>query len=269
MLAGICEFTTLQASFEDDLRAFRAAGFGGIGVCELKLPADGAAAALLRASGLHATACIPEVPGILPLPLFPGPDEVEVRIEALSASVRRLAELEPECVLFLTGPGPERRDLVVEGIRRIAEAGREAGVRVALEPVHPSQHETFSFVNSIADAIALLDEAGTPDVGLLVDVWHVGGDPDLVSHPDRIYGVHVSDRREPTRSHFDRLLPGDGVLPLPRILRTIRGAGYDGWYDVEVFSDDGTFGDSFPDSLWAAEPAEVARRARESLERVL
>jgi len=269
MLAGICEFTTLQASFEEDLRAFREAGVRGIGVCELKLPADGAAAALLRDSALHATACIPAVPGILPLPLFEGPDEVEVRIEALCASVRRLAELEPECVLFLTGPGPEHRDLVVEGIRRIAEAGREAGVRVALEPVHPTQRETFSFVNSIADAIALLDEAGTPDVGLLVDVWHVGDDPDLGSYPDRIYGVHVSDRREPTRSHFDRLLPGDGVLPLPRIVRTIREAGYDGWYDVEVFSDDGTFGDAFPDSLWAEAPAEVARRARESLERLL
>ena len=27
-------------------------------------------------------------------------------------------------------------------------------------------------------------------------------------------------------------------------------AGYQGWYDFEVFSDDGRWGNDFPDSLW-------------------
>jgi sugar phosphate isomerase/epimerase len=263
---SICEFTTLRASFEEDLASYAAAGVGGIGVCELKLPDDGARK--LRESGLRATACVPTIPSILPLPPLEGPGSAEERVEALCASVRRLAELEPQCVLFLTGPGEEERADVLEGVRRIAEAGRAAGVRVALEPVHPSQAEAFSFVNSIAEAVALLDEAGTPDVGLLVDTWHVGTDPDLVAHPDRIYGVHVADRREPTRSLFDRVLPGDGVLPLAQILRQLDEAGYGGFYDIEIFSDDGTFGDAFPDSLWALEADDLARRARESLERL-
>ena len=250
----------MPASFEEDLAAYAAAGVRGIGVCEFKLPPDGRR--LLRESGLSATACVPTVPSILPLPPMEGPADPAERVEALCASVGRLAELEPACVLFLTGPGEAERDVVLDGIQRIAAAGEEAGVHVALEPVHPSQRDAFSFVNSIAEALALLDEAGTPGVGLLVDTWHVGA-IGVAAAAGRIYGVHVSDRREPTRNLFDRLLPGDGVLPLAEILEAIAGTGYEGWYDVEIFSDE-----AFPDSLWRVEPAELARRACESMERL-
>jgi sugar phosphate isomerase/epimerase len=254
---GICEFTTFPASFAEDVAAYKAAGVAGIGVLEAKLPPG-----RVDLDGLHATACVPEVPSILPLPPLPGPESVEERVDALCASVRRLAELEPECVLFLTGPG-EGRAVVVEGVRRVAEAGRAAGVRVALEPVNPEQRDAFSFVDSVADALALLDEAGTPDVGLLLDTWHVSAEQ-VPAAAGRIYGVHVADRREQTRNLFDRVLPGDGVLPLRETMRAIAATGYDGWYDVEIFSDE-----SFPDSLWRVEPGELASRAREKLEALL
>jgi sugar phosphate isomerase/epimerase len=93
----------------------------------------------------------------------------------------------------------------------------------------------------------------------LTGPWHLT----RVSHADRVYGVHVADRREPIRSDFDRGLPGDGSRAA---VRTRVEAGYDGWFDVEVMSDDGTFGDAFPDSLWALPAEEIARRAVESME---
>ena len=266
MRIGICEFTTLGATFEEDLAAYRAAGVAGIGVCELKLGDD--TVELLRESGLHPTHCVPGVPSILPLPPMEGPSDPEERVAALCASVRRLAELEPECVLFLTGPAGERNDVgavVREGIRAVAAAGAEAGVRVALEPVHSSQADVFSFVHTIPHALELIGEA---DVGILLDTWHVSDPSEIRPYVDRIAGVHLADRREPTRSHFDRVLPGEGVLDLGAVLRTLDEGGYDGWYDVEIFSDNGAFGDAFPDSLWDVEPEELARRARESFERV-
>jgi sugar phosphate isomerase/epimerase len=204
------------------------------------------------------------VPSILPLPLMEGPEEPEERVDALCASVRRLAELDPVCVVFLTGPAGDR-DLVREGIRAVASAGKAAGVRVALEPVHAEQADAFSFVHTVADALALIDGES---VGIMLDTWHVS-DPDAIApYVGEIVGLHVSDRREPTRSHFDRVLPGDGVLDLPAVFRTLEAGGYDGWYDVEIFSDNGAFGDTFPDSLWDVDPTELARRARESFERV-
>ena len=39
----------------------------------------------------------------------------------------------------------------------------------------------------------------------------------------------------------------------------LAGAGWDGWYDVEVFSDNGLFGNDYPDSVWSRPAAEVAR----------
>jgi sugar phosphate isomerase/epimerase len=266
MRLSICEFTTLGATFEEDLAAYRAAGVEGIGVCELKLGAD--SAERLRESGLRATHCVPTVPSILPLPLMEGPESPEERVEALCAGVRRLAELDPVCVVFLTGPADGRADaqeLVREGIRTVAAAGEAAGVRVALEPMHPTQADVFSFVHTIPDALALI---GDEPVAIMLDTWHVSEPNEIAPYVDAIAGVHVADRREPTRSHFDRVLPGDGVLDLAPVFRTIEAGGYDGWYDVEIFSDNGAFGDAFPDSLWDVDPYELARRARASLERV-
>jgi sugar phosphate isomerase/epimerase len=252
---GICEWTTFPASFEDELAAYRAAGAGAIGLLEFKLEGVEDVRSKLQESALAVSACLPAAGSILPSPLIPGPDEPEARVAAICASVARFAELEPGCVFFLTGPG-EDSDLVREGIRRIGEAGERHGVRVALEPIHPTQAGALSFVHTIEHALELIEDA---EVGILFDTWHL----QEVSHAERIYGVHVADRREPTRSDFDRLFPGEGSRAA---VRAIEAAGYDGWYDVEVMSDDGTFEEAFPDSLWTLPADELARRAVATME---
>jgi sugar phosphate isomerase/epimerase len=252
---GICEWTTFCASFEDELAAYRAAGAGAIGILEFKLEGVEGVRRKLRESGLAAGACLPAAGSILPSPLIPGPEEPEARVESICASVARFAELEPGCVFFLTGPG-EDSDVVREGIRRIGEAGERNGVKVALEPIHPSQAGVLSFVHTVDHALELIGDA---EVGILFDTWHL----QEVSQPERIWGVHVADHREPTRSDFDRLLPGEGSRAA---VRALEAAGYSGWYDVEVMSDDGTFGEAFPDSLWTLPVDELARRAVESME---
>jgi sugar phosphate isomerase/epimerase len=102
---------------------------------------------------------------------------------------------------------------------------------------------------------------------LLVDVWHIWDSPDLLTllevHADRVVAVHLNDRREPTRSWCDRLLPGDGVADVPGIVGALRRGGYDGWFELEVVSDDGRFGSAFPDSLWRGDPVALIRAGRE------
>jgi sugar phosphate isomerase/epimerase len=131
--------------------------------------------------------------------------------------------------------------------------------------MHPTQADVFSLVHTIPDALALIDRQ---PVAIMLDTWHVSDPDEIEPYVDEIVGVHVADRREPTRSHFDRVLPGHGVLDLAAVFRTLEAGGYEGWYDVEIFSDNGAFGDAFPDSLWDVDPFELARRARESVERV-
>ena len=140
MKLSLSEISTVGATFEEDVAAYSAAGFEGIGIWEFKLPEDDEAnLKLLREAGLSVANCIPEVPSLLPLrlPGMEGPPDPEQRVEALCRSMRRLAAYEPESVLCLTGPVgrfESARSMVVEGLREVAAAAHEAGVRLGLEP---------------------------------------------------------------------------------------------------------------------------------------
>jgi sugar phosphate isomerase/epimerase len=258
MRPSISQITTVGQSFADDLDAYRAAGAAGIGIWEMKLADD--SLERFRASGLESAAAVPAVPSILPLPLLEGPADPEERVDALCASIRRLAEFEPACVMFLTGPGDRAQAL--DGIRAVADEGERAGVRVALEPVQREFAEHWTIPTSLAEAAAVLDEAGRPDVGLMYDVWHLWNQPleEIERYRERIAAVHIADWRDPTRNTNDRVLPGDGVIEFGPIFDALR---WDGLYDLEIFSDS-----ELPDSLWREDPRELARRGVEALSSV-
>jgi sugar phosphate isomerase/epimerase len=256
---SISEITTIGQSFADDLDAYGAAGADGIGIWEMKLEDD--SLDRFRASGLGAAAVVPAVPSILPLPLMEGPDDPGERIEAIRAGIRRVAHFEPECVLFLTGPGDDR-EAILEGIRAIGEEGSAQGVPVALEPTQREFAHFWSVASSLAEAQDLIDEAGA-DVGLMYDTWQLWNEPlaEIEAHRDRIRGVHLADWREPTRNTNDRVLPGNGVVDFGPILEALR---WDGFYDLEIFSDAELDG-----SLWREDPRELAARGVQQLRRVV
>ena len=49
----------------------------------------------------------------------------------------------------------------------------------------------------------------------------------------RIAIVQVSDFKVGTMSASDRVVIGDGDIPLRRLCGALADAGYDGWYDIE------------------------------------
>jgi sugar phosphate isomerase/epimerase len=275
---SISQVSTLAAGFGDDLRAYARAGVDGIGIWELKLgdgPDDEALGAL-AASGLGAASAVPDVPSILPLPLLPGPDDPQERVAALCASVHRLAAFGPSAIVCLTGPAGDRdpeaaRALAVDGLRTVAAEAGSAGVRLALEPFQRQGIDDWSLVGTLAEAAELIEEIGSPHVGVQFDVWHLWNTPDLLDeiprHAHLLAGVHVDDWREPTRGWADRVLPGEGAADVPSILGALDAAGWSGFYDLEIFSDNGAFGAAYPDSLWDVDAAELARRGRESFVR--
>jgi sugar phosphate isomerase/epimerase len=266
MKLSLSEISTVNALFEEDVLAYAAAGFDGIGIWEMKLPEDDRAnAALIRDAGLGVANCVPTVPSILPLriPGMEGPPSPRDRVDALCASMHRLAPYEPECVLVLTGPAIDAgsRSVVIAGLHEIAEAAADAGVRLGLEPAHPDQHEIVSFVNWISDALALLDEAGLDDVGLMADTYNLWLDkPETLAEvADRVTGLHVADvPLEQDRT--DRVLPGEGGTRSAEHIAALRAAGWDGYLDVEVFST--------PDAFWALPVDEAARRAHAAISRL-
>jgi sugar phosphate isomerase/epimerase len=266
---SVSQASTLPAGFADDVRAYAAAGLDGIGVWELKLGdgPDDDAVALLQESGLGSATAVPAVPSILPLPLLPGPDDPRDRTDAILRSLHRLAAFEPSAVLCITGPGD--RATAIRGVREVAAEAERLGLRIALEPFQAEGIECWSILDTLGDAAAVVEEIGSPALGIQFDVWHLWNTPELFEEIERhaplIAGVHVNDWREPTRGWADRVLPGDGVAGVPAILGALDRAGWDGFYDIEVFSDNGTFGAAYPDSLWDVDAAELVNRGRKQL----
>jgi sugar phosphate isomerase/epimerase len=276
---SVSQITTVRSSFAGDVRRYSEAGLDGIGVWELKLGEDGDAPALeaFEASGLESAAAVPTFPSILPLPLLGGPEDPAERVEAYCASLERLAPFRPSGLVCLTGTGQRRdpdeaRSVVVEGLRTIAHEADRLGVRIGLEPYRRDGGELWSIVSSIPEAVSLIEDAGDPpSLGIQFDVWHLWDTrtlyDDIAAEVGRFAGVHICDYREPTRGWADRALPGDGSADVPGILRALDAAGWDGLYDIEIFSDDGTFGNAYPDSYWAAPAEETLARARSAFER--
>lgn len=264
---SVSQVSTLPASFAEDVRTYAAAGLDGIGVWELKL-ADGPdedAVALLRESGLGSATAVPAVPSINPLPLLPGPDDPCDRTAAILGSLDRLAAFEPSAVLCFTGPGD--RATAIRGLREVAAEAERLGLRVAVEPFQREGIESWSVLNTLGDAAAVVEEIGSPALGIQFDVWHLWNTPDLfdeiAEHAHLIAGVHVADWRGPTRGWADRVLPGDGVAGVAAILGALDRAGWDGFYDLEIFSDNGTFGSTYPDSLWDVGGRDLVERGRQ------
>jgi len=271
MPLSLSEISTPGASFREDLRAYATAGFDGIGIWESKLGDDEFDLAAFGESGLRATNCVPLVPSILPNAVIEGPLDVEERIETLCASMVRFARYEPESVLLLTGPAgdlseADARRVVVQGLQRVAAAAATVGVKLGLEPIHTSERDWLTLVTSIPAALDLLAEAGLPDVGIMVDLWHVWDTPtiedDLREHIDRITGVHVADWFPAGRA--DRALPGEGISRTRELTAILADAGFRGSWDVEIFGDP-----EQRDSLWSLPVEQAARRAYEAAVGVL
>jgi sugar phosphate isomerase/epimerase len=275
---SISQISTLLGSFDDDLQAYVDAGLDGIGIWELKLNADGDDRPALEAferSGLAAASAVPSLPSILPLPLLGGPTDPEERIESLCASIHRLAAFGPPGIVCLTGSGigldPDRaREIVIDGLRRIAAEAELAGVRIALEPHQGNGGAEWTIAATIPEAVELIAAAGgSRALGLQVDVWHLWNTPtvlnDIARHIDLIVGVHVCDVPGEIRGWADRVLPGDGIADVGALVGALDDAGWRGLYDLEIFSDNGAFGTTYPDSLWDVPAAELARRGHAAL----
>jgi sugar phosphate isomerase/epimerase len=268
--------TTYHSPFVDDIRTYPAAGIRGIGLWEYKLEGDRDAerAAQLADAGLTATFCFPLTPGIFTGNAhFAHPKDPDARLTILCESVRRFAAYHPVAVCLLAGAPQavgeaESRKRVVSAFRQVSEVAADVGVQLALEVISPGA--AGSLVRTIPQAMDLISDVGAENIGVLLDNWHIAEEPmeHITAHVDHIVGIQVCDRKPDSRGRFDRAFPGQGELPVEDTIRTAERAGYTGWYELEIFSDDGTFGEPLPDPMWQQPPATVLEGGRAAFESV-
>lgn len=122
-----------------------------------------------------------------------------------------------------------QRQRAAESLRQVAEYAASAGVRLAIEPLN--RYET-DLVNTVDQALQLCDLIGLPNVGLMLDTYHLNieelgiGDAIRLAG-DRCFHVQASEN--------DRGTPGAGHVPWREVATALDDIGYDGWVVIESF----------------------------------
>lgn len=127
----------------------------------------------------------------------------------------------------------ERADVcaeLAENLLPVVEHAIDAGVVVGLEPLN--RYET-SLINTVDQALAVIEPLPTEGIGLMLDVYHMNiEERDLpaavVRAGARIAAVQVCGN--------DRGAPGGDGIDWPGLLAALEQAGYDGPLVIESFT---------------------------------
>lgn len=268
---GISEFTTWPWSFEDDVRRYAALDVEVIEVCEFKLDQGSMREQLdlIGANGLAISSAQPSVRTLYPSQSQPEPKDIPSRMERFKRTIQNFGA-KASGVPFVTNTGnppdgniQEVLDTAFRQYRGVADFAAEHGARVALEPLNASIMNIESAIWTLQQGMRLVEGVDRPNFGICLDAWNIWQNADIEDAikacGDRIFVVQLSDWRTP-RSFQDRLIPGQGDIPLPRLLRAIHESGYRGPYVVEIFSG------GVPDSLWKKDLNEVIKECRSGVD---
>ena len=177
-------------------------------------------------------------------------------------AVDEAAVLGAGCLVLVVGGLPEgSRDLqgarrqVAEAVADLAPYAASAGVRLALEPLHPMYCADRAVLSTLAQALDLAEAYPPEQVGVVVDAFHVWWDPLLWAQVERagaggrIASFQVCDWVVPLAADvlLARGMMGDGCIDLARLRSAVDAAGYDGDIEVEIFNAD----------VWAADGTDV------------
>lgn len=264
-LSRLClhTITTRPWSIEEATGAYAAGGVRGMTVWRQWLEGRDIAKVgdALRAAGLQPVS-------LCRGGFFPAPDAAGRR-RAIDENLRMIDEAEAlgaPLIVLVCGAVPgqpleESRSQIVDGIAAVLDRAREAGVRLGIEPLHPMYADSRSAVNTLRQANEMCDRLDSPLVGVVVDVYHLWWDPNLegeihrCGQAGRIFAFHVSDWRTPTEDMLnDRGLMGEGCIDLRRIRGWVEQAGFDGFIEVEIFSN----------RYWAMDQDEFLEKTKEA-----
>jgi sugar phosphate isomerase/epimerase len=260
-LSRLCihTITTKPWSLETAVARYAAAGVKGITVWRQAL--DGRdvrkAGADIRDAGLS-------IVSLCRGGFFPGAIEAQ-RLQAIDENKRcidQAAELGAPLIVLVCGAVPgqsleESRRQITDGIAAVLPHAAAAGVKLAIEPLHPMYADDRSAVNTMGQARAICGAIRSPWLGIAVDVYHVWWDERLeeeiaaCGREGTLFAFHVCDWRTPTVDLLnDRGLMGEGCIPIRKIRGWVERAGFNGFNEVEIFSQ----------RLWATDQDEFLGR---------
>jgi len=255
--------TTKPWSIEEAAHRYAEAGVRGITVWRQWL--DGRDVAKvgrsLRAAGI-------EIVSLCRGGFFPATDAAG-RQAAIDDNLKAIDEAEAlgaPLLVLVCGADPgqplrESRQQIADGIVAVLDRARQAHVKLAIEPLHPMYADTRSAINTLRQANDMCEQIDSPLLGVTVDVYHLWWDPDLQAEiqrcgrAGRIFSFHVCDWRTPTEDLLnDRGLMGEGCIDVRQIRGWVEDNGFDGFVEVEIFSN----------RYWAMDQGEFLEKIKEA-----
>lgn len=117
----------------------------------------------------------------------------------------------------------------VLAFKELGQVASEHGLTLALEPLN--RFETF-FVNTISDAVRLMDAVDQPAVGLLLDTFHMNIEEKSIPAAISQAGSHLKHFH---CSENDRGTVGSGHIPWSNVFAALGAINYEGWLVIESF----------------------------------
>ncbi|MDQ1448915.1 MAG: hypothetical protein QOC79_1886 [Actinomycetota bacterium] len=157
----------------------------------------------------------------------------------LLSAVDVMRALDAPMLVLTTGPaGPLEWEAATGALARVLapviSAARAAGVRIAIENTSPMRLD-LSFATTLRDTVDLAQQLDVEVCVELNSCWAERGFAATVAGTaGRVGHVQVSDASIASRTTPDRLVPGDGDIPLGRRLRALLVAGYAGAFEIEM-----------------------------------
>ena len=260
-LSGLCihTITTKSWKIEEAAKNFSSVGVKGITVWRDALEGRNInqTAKMLRGHDL-------KIVSLCRGGFFPSKDSSKrkMAIDDNKKAIAEAAELETSMLVLVCGADPsqsleESRKQIGDGIAAILPAATAAGVKLAIEPLHPMYADTRSAINTLAQANDLAESFNSQSVGVAIDVYHLWWDPSLEKEIKRcgangnLLAFHICDWKVPTSGLLlDRGLMGEGCIPVRQIRSWMEAAGFTGFSEVEIFST----------TYWKENPADFLKK---------
>ena len=170
-------------------------------------------------------------------------------IEDNQLAIEQASALGAPLVVLVCGAEPKQslessRQQIKEGITALIPLAEKRKVKLAIEPLHPMYAAEKSAILTLGQANEMCELINSPWVGIAIDVYHLWWDDQLKNEIIRcgknknILAFHICDWRVNTIDFLtDRGLMGEGCIDIKKIREWIEAAGFDGYNEVEVFSE--------------------------------
>lgn len=254
---SINQVTTNRWTFPEDLNAYRNEGFQAAGLLLSKIGQFGEKHSVDVVRHLElAVSSLSWVGGFTGAHQASFDDSVNEAKDALELA----GALGAECLVLISGPQvghirSHARRLVIDALKALAEDAAEQGVTLALLPLQHDFARHWSFLSSLDETLEIIARSGGT-AQIAFDAYHLWQEPRLLERIPEIAPsvalVQLSDGCGAPRSEHDRCLPGDGEIPLASIVRAFDAAGYAGYYELAIWSEE----------LWQSEDPELLRECR-------